>query len=123
MSIINSPVVIRSPQALSSAEMNDAGQPSQALSEPAPAFRRLPSFGSGLEAYRFGVWETTIGQWRRDVPEAEFCHILSGVATFTSDNGTVSRFGEGDSVFFPAHSLGVWDVTVPLRKVFAVIPA
>jgi uncharacterized cupin superfamily protein len=119
---VNGPVVIAQPARLPTGQLTDAGEARDPVGQLIPHFKRLGFSGEGLEKYRFGVWETTVGKWRRDVAEAEFCYILSGSATFTTDDNRSWTFGAGDTVFLPANCFGVWDVTEPLRKTFVVIP-
>jgi uncharacterized cupin superfamily protein len=123
MSPTNGPVIIPQPARMRSDRLSDAGAAKEPVGSPAPHFTRLGFDGPGLERFRFGVWETTAGKWRRDVVEAEFCFILSGTATFSLEDGRSWTFGANDAVFFPAHCNGVWDVSEPLRKAFVVIPS
>ncbi len=123
MSKINGPVVISQPAKLPSSGLPDIGAAKQPIGDPIPHFKRLGFDGSGLEKYRFGVWEATVGKYRRDVKDAEYCFFLSGSATFSLDDGRSWTFGANDAVFFPADCLGIWDILEPLRKAFVVIPA
>lgn len=119
MTAVVKPIVVRKPAEISFDKFTDGGQP-KSIGGVTPSFRRLPSEGPGLENLRSGVWETTTGTWRREDPKPEFCHVLFGEGTFTSDDGTIQEFGAGDTLFFPAHTKGVWNITQPLRKVFIV---
>lgn len=123
MSRPHGPFVIAQPAKLSSDSLFEADAAKEPVGSPAPQFKRLGFDGLGLEKYPFGVWETTVGKWRRDVKEAEFCFILSGAATFTLEDGRSWKFGANDAVFFPPNCRGIWDVSQPLRKAFVVIPA
>lgn len=120
---INGPVVISQPAKLPSSSLSDIGAAKQPIGNPIPHFKRLGFDGGGLEKYRFGVWEATVGKYRRDVKDAEYCFFLSGSATFSLDDGRSWTFGANDAVFFPADCLGIWDISEPLRKAFVVIPA
>jgi uncharacterized cupin superfamily protein len=106
-----------------SSSLAEGGAPKEPVGSRVPHIKRLGFDGQGLEKYQFGVWETTVGKWRRDVKEAEFCFILSGTATFALEDGRSWTFRANDAVFFPAHCNGVWDVSEPLRKAFVVIPS
>ena len=83
-----------------------------------PQFKSWNSSGESLKEAKFGVWEAACGEWDREITEREFCHIVSGKATFTSPDGTVNVFAAGDSVYFPENTRGRWRVEEPLRKVF-----
>jgi uncharacterized cupin superfamily protein len=70
---------------------------------------------------KIGVWECSPGRWVRQVVQAEYCHFLSGSATFTPDDGGAPMTtGAGDVVYFPERSGGVWDIHVTSRKLYIV---
>lgn len=80
---------------------------------------RSASITSGSNpSNRFGIWECSPGRWRREVRQAEFCHFLSGRATFTPDDGPPLEIAAGDVVHFSASTHGVWDVCVKLFMVY-----
>jgi|SRR5580704_862692 uncharacterized cupin superfamily protein len=68
-----------------------------------------------------GIWECTKGSWKRTIREEEFAHFVQGSARFTPENGEPINIRAGDTIWFPANSGGVWDVTEDLRKVYVVI--
>jgi uncharacterized protein len=70
---------------------------------------------------RVGVWESSPGQWRRQVMEREFAHFLSGRARFIPDHGEPFDICAGDAVWFPADTTGTWDITETLRKSYVII--
>ena len=47
-------------------------------------------------------------------------HILSGECSFTPQDGPALEIRAGDTLFFPANTIGVWHIRQPLRKVYAV---
>ncbi|MNY52058.1 hypothetical protein D3C86_1876980 [compost metagenome] len=47
-------------------------------------------------------------------------HILAGECTFTPEGGDTQEIRAGDTLFFPAHTRGVWEIKQTLRKVFVV---
>lgn len=67
-----------------------------------------------------GLWECSPGVWRRQVMQPEFCHFILGECTFTPDGGQPIEIRQGDSVYFPANSHGIWDVRSLLQKVYVV---
>jgi uncharacterized cupin superfamily protein len=69
----------------------------------------------------YGIWECSPGRWRRQVKEAEFTHFLSGRCTFTADDGQVVEINAGDTLYFPAMSMGIWDVHETVRKVYFLV--
>lgn len=70
---------------------------------------------------KIGLWECTPGRWVRQVRQAEFCHFLSGTATFTPESsGEPIPINPGDVIHFPENSAGIWEVTETTRKIFMV---
>lgn len=89
------------------------------LGEPVARVRSVAA-PSAAGASRHGVWECSPGVWRRQIVQAEFCHFLEGTAIFRPDGGEPVRISAGETAFFPAGSLGVWEILTPCRKVFVV---
>jgi uncharacterized cupin superfamily protein len=48
-------------------------------------------------------------------------HILTGSGSFTPTDGERTEFKAGDTLFFPAHTTGVWELTETLRKMYVVM--
>jgi uncharacterized protein len=63
------------------------------------------------------AWSCTKGRFRWQYQVDEMAHILSGEVFITDQSGTERRLGPGDTVFFPAGSSSVWEVTRDVRKV------
>ena len=68
-----------------------------------------------------GIWECTPGKFERVLPNAEVMHILTGACIFTPTGGEPLHIQAGDTLFFPAHTTGVWHITETLRKVFFIV--
>jgi uncharacterized cupin superfamily protein len=73
----------------------------------------------GAEA---GVWECTPGRWRRQIIQAEFCHFTQGQCRFIPDHGAVIDIKAGDALYFPANSLGIWEIAETVRKSYVLLP-
>ena len=69
-----------------------------------------------------GVWECTVGKWRRQVKNAEFCHFVAGHCRFHADSGEVLEIRAGDSVFFPPNTTGTWEIIETARKTYVLLP-
>jgi uncharacterized cupin superfamily protein len=67
-----------------------------------------------------GTWESTPGQFRRAVMDAEFSHFIAGRATFVGDDGQTVEFCAGDAAFFPAFTRGIWTIHETLRKTYVI---
>jgi uncharacterized cupin superfamily protein len=94
--------------------------PSTILSDVPPKTSDLEVLLEGAGGSDTGVWECTPGRFERQIAKAELMHILAGACTFTPTEGEVVAFGAGDTVFFPANTFGVWDVTETIRKVYVI---
>lgn len=77
-------------------------------------------FASTDGRFNAGIWECEVGSWRVAFTESEFCHLLKGVITVHGDDGSRQDFKAGDSFVSPAGFTGVWEVTEPARKVYAI---
>jgi uncharacterized cupin superfamily protein len=73
---------------------------------------------SNADGSTAGVWESTPGKWRRQVKNAEMCYFLEGECTYTDEEGQVTTITAGDLIYFPANSLGIWDIKSKSRKVY-----
>lgn len=97
-----------------------SGSPARNLSTPACSMKDLGITLAGAGGNDIGVWECSPGRFERQVASAEVMHILAGACTFTPTGGEPVAFGAGDTVFFPRDTVGVWDVTTTLRKVYVI---
>ena len=70
-----------------------------------------------------GVWECSIGKWRRQVKNAEFCYFLAGRCIFHADSGRTIHINAGDVVFFPPNTAGTWEVIETIRKTYVLLGA
>ena len=89
----------------------------------APTFvqARLQAYAQADGGIRCGIWEALPGTWRREITASEFCHFVTGRATYTPDEGAVVEFAAGDAAFFPPNSCGTWVVYETLRKTYFVL--
>jgi uncharacterized cupin superfamily protein len=109
--------IVKGAAALPSSALESLGPVRVPLGAPVAELR-----GTALRAApECGVWECTPGRWRRQVESAEFCHFLSGRCTFTPDGGPPLEIAAGDSVYFPARSVGVWHVLETVRKTYVLL--
>ena len=96
----------------------------EAFTPPPVGANRQPTLGSA-EAYAApdgavatGTWEATPGVFARAVVNAEFCHFVSGRATFVTESGTRHEFAAGDAAYFPPNTRGTWTIHETLRKTY-----
>jgi uncharacterized protein len=68
-----------------------------------------------------GIWECSPGRWRRQIRDAEFAHFLSGRCTFIADDGQRLEIEAGDTTYWPANSMGVWEIHETVRKVYILL--
>lgn len=91
------------------------------LSEPACETRSVEIALAGAGGNRSGVWEVSPGRFERQLANAEVMHIVSGRGRFMPVGGEWVSFAAGDTLFFPAHTQGVWDIEEAVRKVYVVM--
>ena len=63
------------------------------------------------------AWSCTRGRFRWHYQVDEMAHILAGEVFITDQTDCTRRLGPGDTVFFPAGSTSVWQVTADIRKI------
>ena len=111
---------LASPSHAASDALEDWGQVGDPISLPPCTLRgdklTIP-VGGGPD---IGIWECSPGRYRRQIRSAETMHILAGEAVFTPDEGEPITLKAGDLLFFPTDTLGKWDITTTLRKVYVV---
>ena len=67
-----------------------------------------------------GVWACTPGKWRCTVTSDEFCHFLSGRATYVHDSGDVIEIAPDTAAFFPRGWTGTCTVHQTVRKIYLI---
>ena len=72
-----------------------------------------------------GVWECTPGRFTADRSKtAEYCHIISGSATVSNQDGNVvRRIGPGDLLVLPLGWTGEWVIHTQMRKLYVLSAA
>lgn len=68
-----------------------------------------------------GTWECEPGKLRLDLDLMEFCHLLKGHWTLTSEAGVVTEVEAGDSWIFPKGWRGTAEVKETVRKVYFIV--
>jgi uncharacterized cupin superfamily protein len=111
---------IKSPGLFGADMLSSAGSPpNPAGGEPVKLSKR-DGFVAPDGSVETGTWESTPGQFRRAVMDAEFSHFIAGRATFRADDGQVLEFAAGDCAYFPPFSRGTWIIHETLRKTYVV---
>jgi len=67
-----------------------------------------------------GIWVCTPGRWDCHVTRDEFCHFLSGRATYVDESGVVTQIVPDTSAFFPEGWRGTCTVHETVRKVYMI---
>lgn len=104
-----------------STALEDWGKVAEPLGEPVAQLRGMSPTEKDREP-DFGIWECSPGKWQRQIRKAEFAHFISGRATFHARNGQVVEINAGDALYFPAESLGVWEIHETVRKTYILLP-
>ena len=74
----------------------------------------------GKAHVRTGLWECSLGKFRREIAEGEVMHILTGRCTFTPDSAPMIELRAGDTAFFPPDTRGIWEILRTVRKVYVL---
>ena len=101
--------------------LEDWGTPTKSLSEVPCKLSGTEIELAGSGDNRTGLWECQPGKFARQLANAEVMHILTGDCTFTPEGGTPLAIKAGDTLFFPANTVGQWDVKETIRKVYVVL--
>ena len=67
-----------------------------------------------------GIWTSTAGKWRVRYTEHEFCVIIEGRVRIESVSGEKHELKAGDAFVVPAGFEGVWEVSEPCKKWYAI---
>jgi uncharacterized cupin superfamily protein len=87
---------------------------------PRPTLGSVEAWVAPGGAVETGTWEATPGTFVRAIVDAEFCHFLSGHATFVTEGGRRFEFKAGDAAYFPPRTLGRWTIHKTLRKTYCI---
>lgn len=113
--------IISIAQSAQASGMTPEGRVAFPLSEPAVRTSGIEITVPGGGENRSGLWECGVGLFKRQLENAEVMHILAGECTFTEDGQEPLHIRAGDTVFFGAGTHGIWNVKVPLRKVYVIL--
>lgn len=88
--------------------------------EGAPQSAAKIFYTSSDEKFCAGLYACTAGKWRVSYTEDEFCTLLEGSVTLTSENGATQTFTAPSSFLIPAGFQGFWQPHGNLRKYFVI---
>ncbi|SDX03630.1 hypothetical protein SAMN05444358_102257 [Ruegeria halocynthiae] len=83
-----------------------------------PSLLRGLTLAENEDGSEVGVWTCTPGKWRRKIQDAEMCYFTHGSCTYTDEQGNVTEINAGDMVYFPAMSLGIWEIKEHSRNAY-----
>lgn len=87
---------------------------------PQPTLGSVEAYAAQDGALETGTWEATPGVFARAIVDAEFCHFVSGRATFVTETGARYEFAAGDAAYFPPRTRGTWMIHETLRKTYCI---
>jgi uncharacterized cupin superfamily protein len=111
---------IKAPAQFGADMLSPAGSPPNPAGAERVRLSKRDGFVAPDGSIETGTWESTPGQFRRAVMDAEFSHFIAGRATFMADDGQQLEFAAGDAAYFPPYSRGTWVVHETLRKTYVV---
>jgi uncharacterized cupin superfamily protein len=88
-----------------------------------PRARVSNQYADPTQQYFCGIWTSSAGKWRVRYTEHEFCVLIEGRVRIESASGEKHDFRPGDAFVVPAGFEGVWEVTEPCRKWYAIFEA
>jgi uncharacterized protein len=103
--------------------------PSTGAPEPIAAERRVSGqpltsvdnrYSSGDGKFHAGLWTSTVGCWRVQYTEHEYCVLTQGRVRLTSDDGASHCFGAGDAFVIPAGFSGTWETIEDCAKHYVI---
>lgn len=115
-------IVIRQPASMAKEDLDRIGAVKIPLTFPAAQLvgRKYLNDVPGIDS--MGIWECSPGRWQRTIMEEEFAHFILGSARFIpEDGGDPIDLRAGDSIWFPANSRGIWEISEDVRKVYVII--
>ena len=111
---------IKAPALFGADTLSSAGSPPNPAGGERVRLSKRDGFVAPDGRIETGTWESSPGQFRRAVMDAEFSHFIAGRATFLADDGQKVEFAAGDAAFFPPFTHGIWIVHETLRKTYVV---
>lgn len=116
------PILLPATLGVPSETLQDWGpQPAPIDSPPLSMIRGIEVLHGAYGNLKAGIWECSVGKWRRQIQEAEFAYFMEGDVTFTPDGGQPIAIKAGDTVWFPPHTNGVWDIKTKARKTYILV--
>jgi hypothetical protein len=102
-------------------QLDSLGPVKKPLSHPAAALtgKKLIDEAPGIDS--MGIWECSPGRWQRTIMQEEFAHFVKGSARFIPVHGDPIDIRAGDTIWFPANTGGVWEISEDVRKVYVII--
>lgn len=70
-----------------------------------------------------GIWESTKGKVHVNYTEWEFCHIISGSAILTREDGAKWKVKKGDAFIIPVGFKGTWETVRKVKKHYVALMA
>jgi uncharacterized protein len=111
---------IKAPAAFGADALRPVGSPPNPAGGEQVRLSKRDGFAAPDGRVETGTWESTPGQFRRAVMDAEFSHFIAGRATFIADDGQKIELAAGDAAYFPPFTHGTWIIHETLRKTFVV---
>ncbi|MBV8799006.1 MAG: DUF861 domain-containing protein [Alphaproteobacteria bacterium] len=102
-------------------DLDELGPVKKPLSWPAAVLtgKKFIDEAPGIDS--MGIWECSPGRWERTIMQEEFAHFVKGSARFIPTHGVPIDIHAGDTIWFPANSTGVWEISEDVRKVYVII--
>ncbi len=77
-------------------------------------------FSSPDGRFHAGLWTSTVGRWRVQYTEHEYCVLTQGRVRLQSDDGAVMECVAGDAFVIPAGFSGTWETLEDCAKHYVI---
>ena len=111
---------IKAPASFDTDALRPVGNPPNPAGGESVQLSKSDGFAAPDGRVETGTWQSTPGQFRRAVMDAEFSHFIAGRATFVADDGQRVELSAGDAAYFPPFTHGTWIIHETLRKTYVV---
>ena len=85
-----------------------------------PRARVSNQFADPTQQFFCGWWSSSMGKWRIQYTEQEFCVLIEGRVRLESADGERWDFRAGDAFVVPAGFTGTWEVLEACKKWYAI---
>jgi uncharacterized cupin superfamily protein len=80
-------------------------------------------FSDSTQQFHSGIWSSSVGKWRIQYSESEFCCLTQGRVALENLDGQRWEFGPGEGFIVPPGFEGTWQVIEECTKFYVIFKA